>query len=98
MSGTLAQKHEPLEQRKTESQRYFDQKLRMTNAQRNACSLSKTSFSPKRVNRDRVASMSHPRGTRPKHVSGLSGPWRHRNRRGGALPHRSVADQIRREE
>src|SRR5260370_42335517 len=96
MSEPPAQKHVRLKQRKAKSQKYFDE-LRTTNAQRNSFSLLKTSFSPKRVDRSRGPSVSHPKGPRPKHVGGLNGQWRHKKRHPGALPHRCAEDQIRRE-
>src|SRR6266849_2775072 len=76
MLETPGQKHARLKQRKAKAQKYFDKELRTTNAQRNSFSLSKTSFSPKRADRSRGPSVSHPKGPRPKHVGGLNGQWR----------------------
>src|SRR5260370_35383594 len=97
MSETPAQKHVRLKQRKAKSQKYFDE-LRTTNAQRNSFSLLKTSFSPKRVDRSRGPSVSHPKGPRPKHVGGLNGQREYKKKQDGALPTRLAAEKSSSEE
>jgi hypothetical protein len=61
-----AQRCARLKQRKAKAQKYFDEELRTTTAQRNSFSVSKTSFSPEREQRNRRSSANHPTGSRPK--------------------------------
>jgi len=96
--SALGQKQFHWTQPKVEAQKYFDEELRATNAQRNSFSLSKTSFSPGHAQRNRGSSEVTQLGLDREHIGGLKEQHRHNKRQTSALPHRGAEDQIRREE
>src|SRR5258708_8539371 len=71
--SALGQRHFHPTLQKAKVQKYFDEELRATSAQRNSFSLSKTSLSPERGRRNRGLSASHHLGLDRKQIDGLRG-------------------------